>query len=338
MVVLYTRVIRNEKLNKDEWRKNEMKKRMGILLSVLALGVFATGCAPKEKSQRSKKDNEVVRLGVMPSTDNIPFLVAQKEKLDQDNGVTIELEVFKSGQDRDAAFQAGQVDGVISDLVGLALYKQGGMAVHTVAAPYDEFDLVTADPKVETVADLKGKSVDFSELTGTAYAVDMMLQDAGLSLKDIKTENIAQVPTRLERLGANQTAGAILPEPFVTIGQAKGMKVIKTTQDLGINPFAIIFSDDFIAEHQAGIKNMITAYNNASKAIKEEPKEDILELFINDVGFPIETKDNIKIPDFGTMAAVKEKDVTSVLNWSHDNGILKEKLTAKEVMNNDFIK
>lgn len=314
-----------------------MKKIVLGFIGIVLLGAGLAGCAPGEKKEATTKDIQRVRLGVMPSTDNIPFLMAQKAELDKAEGVKIELEVFKSGQDRDAAFQAGEVDGVISDLVGLALYTEGGMAVQTVGAPYDEFDLVTSDPAIKTVADLKGKSVDYSELTGTAYAVDMMAKDAGLSLSDIKSENIAAVPTRLERLAAKQTAAAILPEPFVTIAKTKGMSVVKTTNDLGINPFAIIFSTDFINKHPKGIEGMIKAYNTASKEITKTKDEAILDLFIKDVGFPEETKEQIEIPDFGTMAQVKESDMTSALTWAKDKGLLTKDVAVDDVMNDDFI-
>lgn len=315
-----------------------MKKILMSVAGVILGSILLTGCAPGEKPTEKAEERPTIRLGVMPSTDNIPFLMAQKNELDKKAGINLELEVFKSGADRDAAFQAGKVDGVISDLVGLALYKEGGMAVQTVGAPYDEFDLVTGDKEVTSVADLKGKSVDFSELTGTAYAVDMMLQSEGLTPADITISNIPQVPARLERLAEGQTAGAILPEPFVTIAKSKGMHVVKTTNDLGINPFAIIFTEDFIKESADSISGMIEAYNLASADISKNKDEAVLDLFIKDVGFPEEVKGLIEIPDFGTMAAVKEADVTSALEWSKTNGILTKKITAKEMMNNDFIK
>ncbi|QIL45685.1 ABC transporter substrate-binding protein [Vagococcus coleopterorum] len=315
-----------------------MKK---TLLSLLTVGLAATvlvACAPGEKKEDVAKEIKTVRLGVMPSTDNIPFLMAHKAEMDKKAGINIELEVFKSGPDRDAAFQAGEVDGVISDLVGLALYKQGDMDVKTVAAPYDEFDLVSADESVKTVSDLKGKSVDFAELTGTAYAMDMMLKDVNMTMADIKVENIPPVPARLERLGAGQTAGAILPEPFVTIGKAKGMHVVQTTKDLGFNPFAIIFDTKFIEKNDDAIKGMMTAYNEASAYIKENDRSEFMDLFIKDVGFPEDMKDLIEVPDFGEIEAVKEADVTSALEWTIEKGLLTKEITAKDVMNNDFVK
>ena len=65
-------------------------------------------------------------------------------------------------------FRRGELDGIITDLVGVAIYKEAGNDVKIVGAPHDQFDLVVSDD-VTSMADLKGKPVVFSERTGTAY-------------------------------------------------------------------------------------------------------------------------------------------------------------------------
>ena len=315
--------------------KNWVKGLVGLVVEASIL----VGCAPEEKKEESKEDGvKKVRLGVMPSTDNIPFLVAHKEEFDKKNGVEIELEMFKSAPDRDAAFQAGKVDGVISDLVGLAIYLEGGMDVKTVAAPYDQFDLLSGDKTIKSVEDLREKEVVFSKLTGTAYAVDMMLKDKGLLMSDIKVTEIPQVPARLELLKNNKAAAAILPEPFITMGKTKGMHVVSSTRDLGINPFAIVFGSDFIKNEKSSIQGMFDAYNEGSAYIAKNEPSEFLDIFIKDVGFPSDLKDKIEVPDFGKIEPVKESDVTSALEWSRNAGLLSKNIKPKEVMSNVYFK
>lgn len=316
-----------------------MKKWLVGLMSLTTIALVLSSCAPTETTIEKVTDKATtIRLGVMPSTDNIPFILAHEQGFDHNNGVNIELEVFKSAPDRDAAFQAGKVDGVITDLVGLAIYQQGDFDVKVVAAPYDQFDLVTGDDSVQSVADLKGKDVVFSSKTGTGYAVSKMLESAGLTMADINITEIPQVPTRLELITNQKASAAILPEPFVTIGQANGLRVVQSTRDIGINPFAIAFTSEMIAKEEVAINGLFDAYNEAAIYVEKTPVEDYIDLFIKEVGFPASLKKQIVIPDYGKLEQVKEKDVESAFAWAREAGLLKKELTAKDVISDVYFK
>lgn len=317
----------------------EMKKWLGSLIVMVAAISLLAGCAPEEKKEVKKENGKtVIRLGVMPSTDNIPFIIAQQKGYLKERGVSLDLEVFKSANDRDAALQAGKLDGVITDLVAVAIYQQGDLDVKVVAAPYDQFDLVSSDGEVQTVADLKGKDVVFATRSGTAYAIDKMLQEAGLTMADITVNEVPQVPARLELLTNQKASAAILPEPFVTMAKAGGMNVVQSTRDIGINPFAIAFTTSFIEGESEALRSMFDAYNQAADYVKTADKADYLELFIKEVGFPETLKDQIDVPDYGKLEQVKVADVESAFGWSTEAGLLKKDLKAEDVISDVYFK
>ena len=318
--------------------KVNMKKKMFIgLMAAMAISLLVA-CQPKnnqskEEAKPAKTDQVTkIKLGVMPSTDNIPFLLAQKEGFDQKNGVDLSLKVFKNPLDRDAALQAGEVDGVITDLVGVAIYQQGGLDVKVIGVPYDQFDLVVKDPAIQKLSDLKGKQVTFSKKTATAYAVDQMLQHDNLQMSDITVTEIPQVPTRLEMLKNDKVDGAILPEPFTTIAKAQGMHVLQSTKDIGVEAFAIGFPKNVLEQKKQGVTGLIAAYNEGADYVKEHDKAEYLDLFVENVGFPSELQDKIDIPDYGHLASVKAKDVTDAFKWSKKAGLLKKDITAEDVI------
>lgn len=316
-----------------------MKKWLASLVAIVVSTMLLAGCAPEEKQEKkaaSSTEEVTIRLGVMPSTDNIPFIIAEKEGYAKEHGVKVELEVFKSANDRDAAFQAGKLDGVITDLVAVAIYRQGDLDVKVVAAPYDQFDLVSSDPAVKTVADLKGKDVVFATRTGTAYAVDMMLAKAGLTREDIVVNEVPQVPARLELLTNKKAAGAILPEPFVTMAKANEMHVVQSTRDIGTNPFAIAFTTAFIESQTKAIRGMFDAYNQAATYVETADKADYIDLFIDEVGFPDTLKNQIEVPDYGKIEQVKAADIESVFDWARAEGLLKNDLKAEDVISDVY--
>lgn len=323
-------------------------KKLASVLSVCGLAaLLMAGCGNSSANGNSDKDSKkstdakevtTLTLGVMPSTDNIPLVLAHDKGFDKENGVNIKLESFKAAKDRDAAFQAGKVDGVSTDLVAISIYQQAGMDVKITGTTYGEFDLVTGDDKVQSIADLKGKEVILSKNTGTEYAVAMMLKDAGMSMNDIKITEVPQVPTRLELLKNKKAAAAILPEPFVTMAKADGLRVLKSTKDIGINPFVMGIPADKVKEKADAIKGMYKAYNEAVKYMQEHDKSDYIQLFIDEVGFPDTLKDQIQVPDYPEAVQATDKDIESAFAWSQDAGLLDKDLSPKDVLSNVYFK
>lgn len=321
-----------------------MKKWLALAVTTVAALTILAGCqkqdsTTKESAEKGASENKVekIRLGVMPSTDNIPFILAHDEGMDKKNGVDLDVKVFKSALDRDAAFQAGELDGIITDLVGVAIYKEAGNDVKIVGAPHDQFDLVVSDD-VTSMADLKGKPVVFSERTGTAYAVNKMLEAENMTVDDIVVKEIPQVPTRLELLKNGQVSGAILPEPFITIGKSQGLKVLSSTRDLGINPFAIVFNGEVIKEKGDAIRGMFESYKDGVAYIQSHDKADYIDLFVKEVGFPEAMKETIEIPEYGALEQVKQSDIESVFEFAKDEGLLTKEVSPEEVLSNVYFK
>lgn len=313
---------------------------MGLLaLAVMTLGACGNEGKEAEKTAASSdKAVETLTLGVMPSTDNIPLILAHEKGFDKDHGVEIKLENFKAAKDRDAAFQAGKVDGVSTDLVAIAIYQEAGMNVKITGNTYGQFDLITGDDSVKTTADLKGKDVILSKKTGTEYAVTMMLEKAGLTDQDINVSEVPQVPTRLELLKNNQAQAAILPEPFATMATADGLRVLDSTRKIGINPFVMGMPQDVIEKKADAIKGMYEAYNEAVDYIKDHDKSDYIQLFIDEVGFPETLKDQITVPDYTHAEQATDEDITSAFTWAKEHDLLTKDLQPKDVLSDVYFK
>lgn len=320
-----------------------MKKWMttaGILaLAAMILGACGT-TAKETKESTATKDEKVttLTLGVMPSTDNIPLVLAHEKGFDKDHGVDIQLENFKAAKDRDAAFQAGKVDGVSTDLVAIAIYQEAGMDVKITGNTYGEFDLVTGDDSIQSAADLKGKDVILSKKTGTEYAVTQILAKAGLQDSDINVSEVPQVPTRLELLKNKKAQAAILPEPFVTMAVADGLRVLDSTREIGINPFVMGMPADVIDEKADAIKGMYEAYNEAVDYIKEHDKSDYIQLFIDEVGFPETLKEQITVPDYTHAEQATDEDITAAFAWAKEHDLLTKDLKPADVLSDVYFK
>ena len=68
---------------------------------------------------------------------------------------------------------------------------------------------------------------------------DEILAKDGLKGDDINKVIIPQIPTRLEMLQNGKLAAATLPEPMASIAIYNGGRLLKSSDDLGINPGVI---------------------------------------------------------------------------------------------------
>ena len=90
-------------------KKTILKRAAALLLAALAAaGLAACGRQPEP---------DTLRIGVMYSSDIIPLAVMKDQKLDEKQGVVLDMQVFSSAKDRDAALQAGELDGVFTDFI-----------------------------------------------------------------------------------------------------------------------------------------------------------------------------------------------------------------------------
>lgn len=316
----------------------KMKK---LLVSFGLMTLFLVGCGNvgenKTDTFEAEDTTPTVTVGVMPSTDNMPFIVAHEQGFDKKHGVTIELETFKSGKDRDAAFQAGTVDGINADLVGVAAYLQGGMDVKITSSTFGQFDLI-ATAETKSVEELKGKEVIVLKNQGPEYAVDQILAQSGMTGSDVKIVDVPQVPSRVELLQNDQAAAAILPEPFVTMTTTQGMTNLGSTRSIGINPFVLCFTTEAINEKSDALQGMYDAYNEAVDWMKEHDKSEYIQLFIDEIGFPEELKDDIQVPEYPHASQATAEDITKAFEWAKEKGILKEMIESKDVLSDVYFK
>ncbi|MCL6458440.1 MAG: ABC transporter substrate-binding protein [Gorillibacterium sp.] len=311
-----------------------MRKSILITTMILMISVLGVGCSTSKTANTQENIDKLPELsiGMMPATDVIPFIIAQQQGFDQKHGVKLDIQTFRSAKDRDAAFQAGKLDGVGADLIAIAIYNQGGLDVKITSTTFGGFSLLTGAADVKSVADLKGKSVIYSKNTSTEYAVSLMLKEVGLTEKDIKLTEVPQIPTRLELLVNNKADAAILPEPFVTMGKADGLLELNSTLTMGLSPFVIGFPEKTIAANEKAIQAAYAAYDEAVAYMKAHDQADYIDVIIKAVGYPETLKDQITVPDYPVANQVLVEEIDQAFSWAREKGLLKKNLTSEEVI------
>jgi ABC-type nitrate/sulfonate/bicarbonate transport system substrate-binding protein len=91
-----------------------------------------------------------------------------------------------------------------------------------IIGSYSEWDRVlfaAADSEVETVADLKGRSIGINEYATSFYSIPEMLEHEGFDDSEIVLEHIGSAEDRFDAVKAGEVDAIGVLEPYVTLGK-----------------------------------------------------------------------------------------------------------------------
>lgn len=198
-------------------------KAIRLILLACVAGIFSlslVGCSgSSSSSSKESSDLYSLRLGVMPSVDYIPVVVAEHLGIYDSLGLDLDLVRFYSPMERDVALQTGQIDGAVSDVTSFLIQKQADMPVEFAFHTYGLFRLVLRPGlTIKSLDDLVGKRFALSSNTVIDYATDQLMRGRAYERVEVQ-----KIPVRLEMLASGQVDAAILPEPFASVAAQQGM-------------------------------------------------------------------------------------------------------------------
>jgi NitT/TauT family transport system substrate-binding protein len=261
-------------------------------------------------------------VGVLPDADSLPLLVAADEALFAGEGVEVTLLPFTTAFERDAALQAGAIDGAVSDLLAVALANQGGFAIKATSLTDGRYGIVAAPGSgLASLAALAGKSVGLSSNTIIQYAAETMLARAGLRQADFRGLAVPKIQLRMELLLAGRLDAACLPEPLLSVAVSKGASLLASSDDSGLGAGVIAFSQAAIEGRLADIASLYRAYWRAARKIDAAP-DSYRGFLVDKAGFPVQIRDSYAFVVYRKPRLPSESDLRAVLAWMREKGLL----------------
>lgn len=311
-----------------------MKKYLvGIAIGVLLLVFAAAGCGSNSEITISTKKTapQPIKLGLLPITDNLPFWVAEEKGYFNDEGIEVELVDFKSAVNRDSALTAGQIDGVLGDLISVAQLNEAGTSVKIVSigqgvtAKEGRFAILSSPQSdITTVDQLKGVGIGCSLKTIMEYIIDQSLTAQGFTAGEINKTQIPQIPVRLEALLNGSLEAAILPDPLAALAEIKGAHVVMEDTQENLSQTVIYFQEDVLKENLDGVRAVMRAYAHAVEDIQAAPDQ-FNETLIDKAGMPEivaqSDKHGMQIL-FSAPELPTENQVNHVMQWMRSRDML----------------
>jgi NitT/TauT family transport system substrate-binding protein len=287
----------------------------------------------------------LMRIGVLPITDVVPFYIAEQQGYFLKQGLNIELVPAGSAAERDQMLLTGQIDGQLNDLVSTVLLNAQAPKIKIVRVARIAFSnapeywiLTPKDSPIKTARDLKGKEIAISQNSVIEYVTQRLLEREGLSAADIKTTNVPSIPTRLQLVQQNQVAAATMPDPLASLAILTGARIVVDDSKYPEYSMSVIsFRVDVLAQRAGEVRKLLTAYDQAIADIRTKPDQ-FRNTLIERGRVPDQLKDNYKFPPFPDPAIPSKAQWDDVNKWATDRGLIKSAVSYEASVDSGFVK
>lgn len=218
------------------------------------------------------------KVGYIRVMDDAQAITAFEGKFYEKQGLDVQLVEFKSGTDLIKAIVGGQLDTGVLGFTNAASWSSRGADLKVVAGAQSGYHalVVQEDSGIETVADLKGRTLASQKEGSTADTVlrGVMLKDAGLAAEDVNIMGVSP-QVAVQSLVGKRVDAAFLFEPQASIAQL--IAPVTQIYEIGeVWPFpcmVTITSGDTLKNKKDLVWKSLDAQAEAIKLLQDQPDE-----------------------------------------------------------------
>jgi NitT/TauT family transport system substrate-binding protein len=305
------------------------KKIIAIIIVILAIvcagAYFLLGAG-----------GETVTIGYLPSDHDAALFVADAQGQYAANGINTNLVQFNNGGDLMTAMASGDVDVGYVGITPVLASIQKGVPVKVISAAQTDGSglVVSKNSGISSVSDLSGKSIATPGEASIQYMLlQYYLEQNGMSLKDLKVSSM-KVPSMNDALKTNKIDGMLTFEPYVTIAEKNGAKVLAGSQDILPNHpcCVVVASDKFLEEHPNETATILDIHKNATDFINNNTDE-AAGMIPSDIVSDVEVE-KTAIASFPFISGLDDsfkQDVMDFMNLEVDLGVLKKPISEQDI-------
>lgn len=311
-----------------------MKKFLSILLVLCMCTVLFVGCSgnsSESKKNTSDSSAEPIKLAVYPLPS--PYFEYAMESLElfTKNNANVELVEFAQYSDVIQALDSGSVDASIMGITEAVTPIANGLDLDIVLmTDYSAgMDGIVAAPGINSVKDLKGKTIATNIGTMNHMLLLTALEQAGLSESDVNITNMSEGDATAALVGGSIDAASIFDPQMSKAAKESGGKVIFSSKDIpGELSDVLIIKDSIVKDRADEVQGIVDAwyqvqdkYNKNSDSVVDliSPKAELTndEFYSLLDGIDIATKDYNK-EVFANNGEKMTSLVTKVANFLKD--------------------
>jgi NitT/TauT family transport system substrate-binding protein len=321
--------------------KTNLLTKIALLVLLIQILTACTGI-----QQAAPTPKPPLRIEFTQSWGDYTLLVAQEQGYFEKYGVQVEPVYYDVFSDTYPDLAAGQIDGALI-AVGDAININRNSPMKVVAIHDNGGDTaVVVGPEINSIADLKGKTIGM--VIGSQYEMTVveMLQSAGMSLSDV-TIVVMNPKDALTALNSGQVQAAFTWEPFLSDALSSGYKIIYPQEQLHLFPGLIVFSKSIVDERPEDVRAFLKAWFQAAgyRLQHEGETRDLAAKYLGISAEKIRRDDHLKLYTlddnrtlFNMQAANSIYSITKIISdYLISSGVMAEQIDPLELLDPAYL-
>lgn len=317
-----------------------LKISLVTLLSMLLVLALTAGCAQNEQPEGQTGNVPAkLKIGSLTNEENLPMLVAQEKGYFAAENLEVEVVPMQSPVESQSAFQSGELDGMMTDIMIALMLKDSGedLRITSIAlgsTPQEGRFAIVAAPNsdIQTLQDLKGKSIGISDNSIIEYVTDGILAQAGMNPSDVEKTTVPKIPVRVEMLLNNQIDAITVPDPHISNAVAWGARVVADdTTGENLSQSVYVMTQQALIDKTDAIAGFYKGYAKAAEDINADPDQ-FRGLLVSNCNIPEQIAENYQVQHYAAPQLPVEKDVDNVVTWLKGKSLLQSELKYADVI------
>lgn len=313
-----------------------MKRLVTGLLMIMMI-MSLVGCGVKGDSATTAQD---INISYVKLPLNIPSIVEKKLELfekefGKDNIKVVFPEILE-GPKMTEALAAGSLD-FCNALGGTSaiLAAANGVDLKIIGiysrAP-KAFTIMTKDPRINVIADLKGKKIAGPKGTILHQLLLAALESHDMGLDDVRLVN-SSIPQAVTTMFSGNADAALVAGPAVPKALENGARIVATGEGLLDATIVIAVSNNFMQKHPDLVKRYLKVHYESLKYMKEH-QEEVYRLASEETGLSAaDVRAMYPWYDFNpAVTAASRQDLEKTQDFLIRNGLLNRKVDINSLI------
>ncbi len=315
------------------------RKLMSLLVALVLLLAAAAPSAAQDETP-------TLRLGLLPILDALPFYVAESEGYFSEAGLKVELVPVASALERDQLVLAGEIDGMINDLISTGIFNQDEPLIQIVALgrraypDFPQYRILGAPRSNVTIPqDLTNVEIAISENSVIHYITQRILENAGVDTSQITYRAEPNIAVRYQLLLEGTFKAATLPDPLAQAAIENGATLVADDTGLVESQFSqsvLSFRTEIVEKYPDAVEHFVEAWMRAAEAINADP-EAYRDLWIENTNVPDDVRDSYVLPPFPIYELTTPEAWADAMDWMVEEEIIDQAPSYESSVTDVFI-
>ncbi|WP_424767681.1 ABC transporter substrate-binding protein [Paenibacillus sp. sgz302251] len=258
-----------------------------LVLFIFAVAVMS-GCGTNQAAHSTnelsaEQARETIRIGYINILAMAPAIIAEKQKLMEEQGLKAEFYSFANGLELNEALTSGRLDIAYSGLPVAVRWSSRGAEIEIIAKVGEgKFGLLAQqDPADAEPFDWEGKKIGYiGKGTGSDILIrGFLLPDEGLIETSVQLVKMEMASMEQAILSGTVDA-ALSGEPFVTLAELRELKVVSELPEPAV---VVLAHKSFTADHPDLVAKFMIGHKAAISYLNDNAKDaaEVLAKFFN---------------------------------------------------------